>query len=67
MVGKSETIRKRGSGKLAVESHFGARVGGCPKTPPLGWPQIADSIAGEIHGYRCPQTDVFAAQLGDIL
>jgi hypothetical protein len=38
--------------------HFGASFVGCPKTLPPSWPQITDSRAGEIYGYRYPQTDV---------
>ena len=50
---------------LASKRQFGACVDGCPKALPPGWPQTTDSIAGEIHGYRCPQTDDFGRVSAD--
>jgi len=52
------TGQKRGSGKLAVESHFGACVDGCPKTLHPGWLQITDSTERQVDRYRGPQTAV---------
>jgi len=34
---------ERGSGQLAIGSHFGPEAR-CPKTTPPRWPQVADSI-----------------------
>jgi hypothetical protein len=46
MVGKPEVIQKAGFWEaLAVESHFRAGVGDCPKTLLPGWLQMADSTA----------------------